>query len=221
MIVISIISQKGGGGKSMLARSLAVQGLMDGARTCILDADPQGTVVRWSKRREAVAPTVMALEGLNIEDALRQMKKRGGQIAIIDTPPHSQPIINMAVEAADAALLVTGPNPEDLEQVGVAAAIARGLKKPCGIVLNKTTARVTSLSLARAALTSFQLPVCPIAVSQLVAHPYASADGLTAQEREPDSKAALELAGVWSWVKTKLILSYDHILISSDDRRRA
>lgn len=221
MIVLSVISQKGGGGKSMLARSLAVQGLIDGARTCILDTDPQGTVVRWGKRREAAEPAVLALEGLNIVDALRQLERRGGQVAIIDTPPHSQPIINMAVQAADAALLVTGPNPEDLEQVGVAAAIARGLKKPCGIILNKTMTRVTSLTLARAALTSFQLPVCPIAISQLVAHPYASADGLTAQEREPDSKAASELAAVWSWIKTKLIPSYDRTVTSSHARRKA
>ena len=221
MIVLSIISQKGGGGKSMLARSLAVQGLIDGARTCILDTDPQGTVVRWGKRREAAAPAVLALEGLNIDAALRQLERRGGQVAIVDTPPHSQPIINMAVRAADAALLVTGPNPEDLEQVGVAAAIARGLKRPCGIILNKTMARVTSLTLARAALTSFQLPVCPIAVSQLVVHPYASAEGLTAQEREPESKAASELAAVWSWIKTKLIPSYDQVLVSSHHRRKA
>ena len=220
MIIISIVSQKGGGGKSMLARSLAIQSLMDGTRTCILDTDPQGTVVRWSKRRVDAAPTVMSLDGLNIEGALKELKSRGGQVAIIDTPPHSQPIINMAVQAANAALLVTGPNPEDLEQVGVAAAIARGLRTPCGIVLNKTTVRVASLALARAALTSFELPVCPVAISQLVAHPYASADGLTAQEREPQSKAAAELAGVWSWMKTKVIPSYDQLIKSSTDRER-
>ena len=204
----------------MLARSLAIQSLMDGTRTCILDTDPQGTVVRWSKRRVDAAPTVMSLDGLNIEGALKELKSRGGQVAIIDTPPHSQPIINMAVQAANAALLVTGPNPEDLEQVGVAAAIARGLRTPCGIVLNKTTVRVASLALARAALTSFELPVCPVAISQLVAHPYASADGLTAQEREPQSKAAAELAGVWSWMKTKVIPSYDQLIKSSTDRER-
>ncbi len=51
MIVISILAQKGGVGKSMLARSLAVQGLLDGRKTALIDADPQGTVTAWSKRR--------------------------------------------------------------------------------------------------------------------------------------------------------------------------
>ena len=51
MLVLAILAQKGGVGKSMLARSLAVQGLMDGMKTAILDADPQGTVVSWSRRR--------------------------------------------------------------------------------------------------------------------------------------------------------------------------
>ena len=51
MQVLAILAQKGGVGKSMLARSLAVQGLLDGVRAAILDADPQGTVVAWSRRR--------------------------------------------------------------------------------------------------------------------------------------------------------------------------
>ena len=58
MQVLAILAQKGGVGKSMLARSLAVQGLLDGIKTAVLDADPQGTVAAgadagtvWPRRR--------------------------------------------------------------------------------------------------------------------------------------------------------------------------
>jgi chromosome partitioning protein len=138
---------------------------------------------------------------------LSEIEDRGGEVAVIDTPPHAQPIINIAAEAADASLIVTGPFPEDLEQVGAVANIVAGLAKPAGIVLNKAAPKTTALTLARAALTTFNLPTCPTAITQLVGHPYASAEGLSIQEREPDSKGAMEIAAVWEWAKAMLTSS--------------
>ena len=77
MLVLAVIAQKGGVGKSMLARSLAVQGLIDGLKTAILDADPQGTVLAWSRRRTLSAPAVMALDGKTITAAVSQFAARG------------------------------------------------------------------------------------------------------------------------------------------------
>jgi chromosome partitioning protein len=205
MKVLAILAQKGGVGKSMLARSLAVQGLIDGIRVAILDADPQGTVVSWGRRRQSPAPAVTSLGARGMVEALADLAERGAGLVVIDTPPHAQPVINFAASVADAALLVTGPYPEDLEQVGVVAGIVRGLNKPSGIVLNKTPSRTHALTLARAALTTFNMPLCPIAITQLVAHPYASAEGMSAQEWEPDSRAAAELAELWAWVKQTLL----------------
>src|SRR5512143_3395929 len=207
MLVLAILAQKGGVGKSMLARSLAVQGLMDGMKAAILDADPQGTVVSWSRRRQAAAPTVMSLGGQHLAAAILDLKARGADLVVIDTPPHAQPVISLAAAAADTALLVTGPYPEDLEQVGVVAGIVRGLSKPAGIVLNKTPPKAHALTLARTALAVFNLPLCPAAITQLVSHPYASAEGMTAQEWEPGSRAATELAQLWAWLKPNFLVS--------------
>jgi chromosome partitioning protein len=209
MQVLALLAQKGGVGKSMLARSLAVQALIDGRKTAIIDADPQGTVIAWGRRRTLPAPAVLALGSRTIPDAVAELKTRGAEFVIIDTPPHAQPIINLAATAANNALLVTGPYPEDLEQVGVVAGIVQALRIPAGIILNKTPAKAHALTLARAALTAFRLPICPTAITQLVSHPYASAEGLTAQEREPDSKATTELADAWTWLKEGLLASKD------------
>lgn len=206
MKVLAILAQKGGVGKSMLARSLAVQGLMDGMRSAILDADPQGTVVSWNRRRQAAVPTVVTLGGQSLAAAITDLAARGADLVVIDTPPHAQPVISMAAAAADAALLVTGPYPEDLEQVGVVVGIMQGLGKPAGIVLNKTPPKAHALTLARTALAVFNMPLCPAAITQLVSHPYASAEGMTAQEREPSSRAATELAQLWAWIKQHLLV---------------
>jgi chromosome partitioning protein len=213
--IVAVLAQKGGVGKSMLARSLAVQGLLEGLRTAVLDADPQGTVVAWGRRRKLGAPTIIALGAQTITESIMDLAARGADLIVIDTPPHSQPIISMAATAADMALMVTGPYPEDLEQVGVAAGIVQSLGKPAGIILNKTPPKSHALTLARSALTAFQLPICPTALTHLVSHPYASAEGLTAQEREPASRAAAELAEVWAWMKKDILVSLDTSMLAS------
>jgi hypothetical protein len=38
-------------------------------------------------------------------------------------------------------------------------------------------------------------------MAQLVTHAYASAEGETANEREPDGKAAKEVNSVYAWLK--------------------
>jgi chromosome partitioning protein len=205
--VLAVLAQKGGVGKSTLARAIAVQALIEGHRAAIIDADPQGTSLKWAKRREAAAPAVVALGEATLPERLAELKARGADFIVIDTPPHAQPIISLAAELADAALIVTQPYPDDLQEVGVPAAILARLGKPAAIILNNTPSRAQAVTMARGALAAFPMPTCPIAITHLMAHPYASAEGQTAQEREPKGKAATELAEVWAWLNTKILVS--------------
>lgn len=200
MKVIAVLAQKGGVGKSMLTRSLAVQALLDGRKAAIIDADPQGSTRKWGKRRQSPAPTIVAGDEAPISDLLADLKGRGCTLAVIDTPPHSQPSINAAAEVSDLCLVVTEPYPDDLAEVAPAVSIARRLGKDTGIVLNKTPSRAHALTLARNALATFDVPLCPTALTHFLAHPYASGEGLTVQEREPNSKATAELAALWQWI---------------------
>src|ERR1700755_75664 len=105
MKVIAVLAQKGGVGKSMLTRSLAVQALIDGRKAAIIDIDPQGSTRKWSKRRQATAPAVLGGEDPPpVTDRLTDLKGRGCELAVIDPPPHSQPSINAAAEVANLCL---------------------------------------------------------------------------------------------------------------------
>ena len=205
MNILAVLSQKGGTGKSHSVRSLAVAALLTGKRVAIIDADPQGTVVAWGKRRQHNAPHIVALGSQTVASQVEMLRGRGAELIVIDTPPHAQPIINMAAEASTSCLIVTGAFLEELETVASVATIARALKKPSAIVLNRVS-RSHALTLARTALGTFRLPVCPVAMAQLVTHAYASAEGETANEREPNGKAAEEVNAVFQWlVKEGLI----------------
>jgi chromosome partitioning protein len=198
--ILSVLSQKGGTGKSHTVRSLAIAALIDGRKVAIIDADPQGTVVAWGKRRQNSAPTIVELGSQTVTSQVQVLKRKGADLIIIDTPPHAQPIINMAAEIATACLIVTGAFLEELETVATVATIAKSFKKPSAIVLNRV-GRSNALTLARTALGTFGLPVCPTSMAQLITHAYASAEGETANEREPAGKAALEVIQVYGWLK--------------------
>ena len=204
--VLAIVSRKGGVGKSTFARAIAVQALIEGKKAALIDADPQATSYKWSRRRKEKAPTVVQLADHVLSDLVGELKGRGAEFIVIDTPPHDQPIINIAAEASDASLIVTQPYPDDLQEVGVPAAILQALGKPAGIILNNTPTRAHALTMARAALTAFPMPTCPTAITHLMSHPYASAEGQTAQEREPKGKAASELGEIWAWFNSSIIV---------------
>lgn len=207
MKTIAVASQKGGVGKSLLTRSLAVAALAEGRRAAILDADPQASVVKWSGRRPYPAPTVRPVGQGGLREALTAYREAGADLVVIDTPPHARPVVSLAAELADVVIIPVKPFPDDLEAVGATVEIIRAVGRPAGLVINAAPPKSAALTLARAALATFGLPICPVTIVERLSHPYAIAEGVTAGEREPSSKAAAEITGLWAWVRDTFILS--------------
>jgi chromosome partitioning protein len=204
MKVVAVCSRKGGVGKSLCVRSLAVAGLFDNAKTAIIDADPQGSILVWAERREVPAPTVQAI-GKDLKSTIAELRRGGADFIFIDTPPSTHPIISQAVGLSDFAVIVTGPYPEDLAAIGTTVQTIKAAKTPAAIVLNRTPATKSSaVALARGALEVFQIPICPTAIAQRVADPYAASTGKTAQEWEQSGNAAAEVEQVWNFVKAQM-----------------
>jgi chromosome partitioning protein len=204
MKVVAVCSRKGGVGKSLAVRSLAVAGLFDNSRTAIIDADPQGSILVWAERREAPAPTVRAI-GNDLKSTIDELRLDGAEYVFIDTPPSTHPIISLAVGLADFAVIVTGPYPEDLAAIGTTVQTIKAANKPAVIVLNRTpSAKSSAIPLARGALEVFQIPICPTAIAQRVAHPYAASVGKTSMEWIGAGAAATEIEQVWNFVKAQI-----------------
>jgi chromosome partitioning protein len=72
-VIVSFVSQKGGVGKSALARALAVTLQRGGLKVLVADLDPQqGTVVEWAKlrRTQGLKPAVEARRFKTADDAI-------------------------------------------------------------------------------------------------------------------------------------------------------
>lgn len=75
-----------------------------------------------------------------------------------------------AAPRSDAALIVTQPYPDDLQEVGTPAGILHALGKPAAIILNNTPSRAHAVTMARGALVAFPMPTCPTAITHLMSH---------------------------------------------------
>jgi chromosome partitioning protein len=213
MHVLVVAAQKGGVGKSTLAQCLAIEGLKEGRRTAIIDMDPQQSVVRWGARRIAKGipvPAVVATTGEKpVKAIVAELTEQGAVLVIVDTPPLVTPQLNAALEVATGAVLVTRPNPMDLDALLETWAIVQLLQKPAAAVIMQAppaAQRARAMTLTRGRLEKAGIRTCPDALTYTLSYPYAQAEALALQEREPTSRARAELAEAWGWLKRTGIL---------------
>lgn len=206
MLVVSVLARKGGTGKSTAVRCLAIEALKAGRRVVVIDVDPQPTCYRWGQRRTAAGipvPLVVLPTTGGLEAQLKAFAEQGVNLVLIDTPPTATPVVNAALDASTAAIVITRPNPEDLESVQESLRVAGAQRRPTAVILWQAPPdkRVRATPMAREALDAMKASVCPTAVSSSISYPYAYAEGLTPQEREPEGRARAELADVWAWLQ--------------------
>jgi chromosome partitioning protein len=60
-MIVSVLNQKGGSGKTTLAIHLATALAREGARVLLVDADPQASALEWSALRDKAAFPVLGL----------------------------------------------------------------------------------------------------------------------------------------------------------------
>ena len=230
MVVVTILARKGGTGKSTATRCLAIESLKAGKRVVEIDADPQPTCYRWGQRRAAAGIPVPLIVEANPAGLQAQVESYRGRvdIVLIDTPPTATPVVNTALDVSHGAIVVTRPNPEDLESVQESLRVASAQQRRTGVVLWQTPPdkRVRAVTLAREALDAMGARVCPTAISASVSYPYAYAEAMTPQEREPESRARAELAELWGWLQREGIVaevasSYDVVATTPPDHMAA
>jgi chromosome partitioning protein len=205
MKTVAIESQKGGTGKATTALNLAVAAEKAGQATVVIDLDPQASAAGWKDTRQAESPVVVAVPPARLPQALQAAQEGGATLALIDTAPHAESASLAAAKAADLILIPCRPGILDLRAIGTTVEIAKLAGKPAFVVLNAIPPGATRLLAdARAAVAVHGLAVAPIAIEQRAAFGHALTVGQTAQEFEPQGKAADEIAQLYDWLQAQL-----------------
>ena len=210
MQIVAIVSSKGEVGKTTITQCLAVEALRQGLASAIIDTDPQRSAADWGEQRTGVdldAPAVVALGSRALASIVEDLKNRGAAMIFIDTPPHSAPAINAALNVSTSSVMVTRPNPMDLRALEATWGIVSRMKKPSAAVFTQTPpgSRAKALGLAQGRLQELGMPFCPVPLSYTLSFPYAQAAALAVQEREPTGKSRAEIAEIWGWFKRNAI----------------
>lgn len=115
-MIISLISQKGGVGKSALARLLAVEITKAGWSAKIADLDPaQGTSTKWKARRDiaGLQPDIAVEKFRTVDRALKDAERF--DLMVLDGPAHAEQGGRQMAKASDLVILPTGYSLDDME----------------------------------------------------------------------------------------------------------
>lgn len=109
-MIITLISFKGGVGKSTVSQNLAVAFAHRGKDVCIIDADPNESTTAWQEFRPDDLPkvAVFPLGNQKPTTAIDNLKDKY-DIVIVDCPPAIEKTTSLAVMKSDFSLIPLPP----------------------------------------------------------------------------------------------------------------
>lgn len=198
-MIIGVLNQKGGVGKTTIATNLAAVVAKAGNRVLLVDADPQGSSMAWSAVREAdpLFPVIsMAKPTLH-----RDLPEIAADydVVIIDGAPRVNDLGRAAILASDMVLMPVQPSPYDVWASADTVQLVREAMqfkeniKPV-FVINRKIVNTAIGRDVHNALSQFEFPVLPVEICQRVGFAESAGQGLAVIETDPRSDAAQEIS---------------------------
>ena len=200
-MIIGVLNQKGGVGKTTLSVNIAAALAHGGARVLLIDADPQGSALDWSAAREGDPLfSVVGLPRASIHKEIGEIGK-GYDHIVIDGPPRVTDLARSAIMASDVVLIPVQPSPYDIwaadeivKLVQEATVYKDGLKS--AFVVNRKIANTAIGRDVGDALAAYPVPVLAATVTQRVIYAEAAAQGKAVFEIDAQGPATAEIAAL-------------------------
>ena len=201
-MIIGVLNQKGGVGKTTIAVNLAATYAKSGLRVLLVDADPQSSSLQWSSAREA--EPLFAVVGMAKPTLHRDLPDiaKDYQVVIIDGAPRVNELGRAAILASDMVLIPVQPSPYDIWAAAETVKLIEEAQqfKPSirgAFVINRKIANTAIGRDVSEALGQFTgIPVLTTALHQRVIYAESAGQGLAVIEADPNSGAAREIAAL-------------------------
>ena len=204
MKTISILSQKGGSGKTTSTLALAGAAHAQGKTVVVLDIDPQAAATGWyTARKRSELPEglhVQPLQAVQLEEVLEACKAQDVDLVLIDTPPQSDNPAVQAAQLSDLVMIVTKPSVMDLRAIQNTLRLAKVADVHPYLLLNSVKAVGTRHVEAAETMKGMGVDVLPVTLGDRVAFMDMLVDGRTPNEYDAAGLAAQESKALYEHV---------------------
>jgi chromosome partitioning protein len=197
-MILAVLNQKGGAGKTTLAIHVATALARGGARVLLIDADPQGSALDWAAlRSDNPSFPVIGLPKPVLHRELPALAAGYDQV-VIDGPPQVQDVTRSAIMASEVVLIPVQPSPLDIwgaravVELLAEATIVRPILKTA-FAINRKIVNTAIGRDVNEALAVYQMRVLAASIAQRVAFAECIARGCTVFDLDPDSAASGEV----------------------------
>lgn len=194
MYKVAFVCQKGGAGKTTAAIHTAVEGTRRGLKTLLIDVDPQASAAKILDRRGDDPPDVSTEAAGRLERAMKAAEGQGYDLVVIDTAPQADRAAAQAAKVADLVVVPVQPSILDLDAVDATVDVCKLVGAPMLFLLNRVPPQGREIEGTEAAIKRRGLSVAAVRWGERKAFRYPFMKGLAAQEVEPNSRAAAEVA---------------------------
>ena len=207
-MIIGVLNQKGGVGKTTISVNLAHALTLMGNRVLLVDADPQGSALSWSAvRAEEPLFPVVGMPKPTLHKDLPSVA-RDYDYVVIDGAPRVNELCRAAILASDRIIIPVQPSPYDVwasEEVVNLIREARVYKESisAAFAINR---KIVNTAIGRdvvSALAAYDVPVLDAILSQRVVFAESATQGRTVLEVDPSSAAASEMQQLATLVATQ------------------
>ena len=207
-MIISLVGEKGGTGKSTLAIYLAAEAHRRRLRVKLLDGDPQGTARTWADVAKEAGVPAPPVEAIDHDFWRKEGWQAGADFIFIDCPGRLDSMQRAALLASDVALIPCGPSAADAWALGSTIEIVRKAMNlepelAAAIVITRKKGRTALGQGARAVLMQGGLPLLRTEIGDRIAYQEALAAGKGVTTYAPGTPAASEIGQLLDELRRK------------------